>query len=323
MDRRAFCLGGVAICVAPLAVAAQPAGKPTIGVLATTQLTERLEAAIREGLKEHGYVEGRNIAIEWRAADGRLDRAAVLATELAQRRVDVIVAVLSVAVQAAKNATATIPIVMAPAGDPVTSGFVVSLARPGRNVTGVTGIGGELAGKQLEALRQLVPRLTRVALLVNPEADTFSKAFATKAQAVATTSGIKLHVVNVSNAEELDRAFAAMADQRDEGVLVQGPIFIPSFGRIVALGQRYRLPLVSAPREFAEAGGLLAYGANQVDLMRRAMSYVARILRGARPADLPVEQPTKFDLVINVKTAKALGITIPASLLARADQVIQ
>jgi putative ABC transport system substrate-binding protein len=325
MDRRRFLLTALAgALVAPLAAGAEQASRPpTIGVLATARLTKAIQAAIRDGLREYGYVEGRNIAVEWRAAEGRLDRAAALATELAHLKVDIIVALLTPAVQAAKNATTRIPIVMAPAGDPVGSGFVVSLARPGGNVTGVTGIGAELSGKQIEALRQLVPGLTRLALLTNPIGDTFSKSLAAQAQAAAKTTGIRLHLVSVSNADELEPAFTTMASYRDEGVMVQGPIFVPLFERIAQLGLRYRLPMISAPKEFAEAGGLLAYGASQTDLARRAMFYVARILRGARPADLPIEQPTKFELVINLKTAKALGLTIPPSLLARADQVIE
>jgi putative ABC transport system substrate-binding protein len=322
MGRRRFLLTSLAgVVAAPSVVAAQRV--TTIGVLTTTRLTEPLQEAIRDGLRDHGYVEGRNIAIEWRGADSRTDRAAVLAVELVGLRVDVIVAVLTPAAQAAKNATSTIPIVMAPAGDPVASGFAATLARPGRNMTGVTGIGAELSGKQLEALRQFVPRLTRVALLINPVGDAFSKSLTTETQAAAKTSGIAVHVVSVSRAEELDRAFAAMAGHQDEGVIVQGPVFTPSFAQIARLGLRHRLPSVSAPKEFAEAGGLLAYGASQIDLTRRGMFYVARILRGAKPADLPIEQPTKFELVINLKTAKALGLTIPPSLLARADQVIE
>jgi putative ABC transport system substrate-binding protein len=311
------------VLAAPLVGEGQQAAKlPTIGVLAATRLTEALRQAIRDGLREHGYVEGQNVLIEWRAAEGLSDRAAALATELAHLKVDVILALLTSAVHAAKNATSTIPIVMAPAGDPVGSGFVVSLARPGRNITGVTGIAAELSGKQLEALRQLVPRLTRVALLINPNHDTFSKSLTAQTQAAAKTSGIRLHVVSVRRVEELERAFATMAEHQDEGVIVQG-IFTASFGQIAQFGLRHRLPSISAPKEFAEAGGLFAYGASQIELAHRATFYVARILRGAQPADLPVEQPTKFELVINLKTAKALGLTVPPSLLLQADQVIE
>src|SRR6266850_5077100 len=220
ISRRAF-LGGVAFLAAPLRAAGQKAARqPTIGVLSATRLTAAVQGAIRDGLREQGYVEGRNLVIEWRAAEGRTDRAAALAAELARLKVDVIVALLTPAVQAAKNATSTIPIVMAPAGDPVGSGFVVSLARPGRNITGVTGISAELSGKQLEALRQLVPKLTRLALLVNP-ADPFSKSLIEYTQAAAKTVGVEVHVVIARNAEELERAFATMAEHQDEGVLVQ------------------------------------------------------------------------------------------------------
>jgi putative ABC transport system substrate-binding protein len=323
MSRRAFVTGLGAVLAAPFVAEAQQAKRAVIGVLATTQLTDAVQGTIRAGLAEHGYVEGRDVVIEWRSAENRRERLAALATELVELKVQVIVALLTPAVQAAKNATSTIPIVMAPAGDPVASGFVTSLARPGRNVTGVTGIGNQLAAKQVEALRQVVPRLARLALLVNPAGDMFSKTLTAQAQAAAKTSGVTLHVINVLNAEEIKRAFETIVDHHDEGVIVQGPIFIASFEKIAQLGLRYHLPSVSAPKEFAEAGGLLAYGASQIELVRRAMLYVARILRGAKPSDLPVEQPTKFELIINLKTAKALGLTIPPSLLLRADQVIE
>ena len=323
MNRRTFLstLSGGALGV-PLAVGAQP--KPaTIGVLATTQLTEAIQRAVREGLSEQGYVEGRNLVIEWRSAEGYPDRAGPLAVELVRLKVDVVVALLTPAAQAAKDATTTIPIVMAPVGDPIASGFAASLARPERNLTGVTGIGAEIAGKQLEALRQVVPRLTRLALLIHPAGDTFSKTLTAQTQAAAKTSGMSLRVVSVPKAEEMERAFAGMAERRDEGVIVQGPIFTASFRLIAQSGLRHHLPTVSSPKEFAEAGGLLAYGASQVELARRAMFYVARILRGAKPGDLPIEQPTTFELVVNLKTARALGLTVPPSLLARADQVIE
>ena len=321
MNRRAFVTGLGAVLAVPLGAAAQQPSPATIGVLVTTALTEALQRAVREGLEEHGYVDGRNIVIEWRSAESRADRAAALATELVHRKVDVIVTVQTSAAYAAKNATSTIPIVMAPAGDPVGSRLIASLARPGRNITGVTSIADVLAGKQLEALRQVIPGLTRLALLINP-IDTFSKSLTEQTQGAAKTSDVELHVVTVRRTEELEGAFATIAKQQDNGVIVQG-IFNTLFGRIAQFGLRHRLPSISAPKEFAEAGGLLAYGASQIELARRAMFYVARILRGAKPADLPVEQPTKFELVINLKTAKILGLTIPPSLLLRADQVIE
>jgi putative tryptophan/tyrosine transport system substrate-binding protein len=325
MNRRTFLCGlTLGALSGPLAVEAQQAGRePTIGVLATTRLTDAVRQAIRDGLREHGYVEGQNVLIEWRAAEGLSDRAAALATELVGLKVDVIVAFQTPAVQAAKHVTSTIPIVMAPAGDPVGSGLVVSLGRPGRNITGVTSISAELAGKQLEALRQLVPGLRRLALLIIPHSDDpYSKSLTEQTQAAAKTTGIGLHVVSVQKIEEFERAFATMAEHRDEGVIVQG-VFTTSFGRIAQLGLRYHLLSISSTKEFAEAGGLLAYGASRTELARRAAFYVARILKGAKPADLPIEQPTKFELAINLKTAKALGLTIPPSLLARADQVLE
>jgi putative ABC transport system substrate-binding protein len=313
--------GGV--LAAPIGAGAQAARPATIGVLTSGPLTEAIQGAIRDGLRDQGLVEGRDIVIEWRSAEGTADRAAALARELVRVKAHVIVAVLTPAAQAAKNATSTIPIVMAPVGDPIASGLAASLARPGGNLTGVTGIGAEIAGKQLEALRQVVPKLTRLALLIHPVGDTFSKTLAEQTAAAAKRSGVTLHVVSVPNAGELERAFATMAEHRDEGVIVQGPIFVTAFQRIAESGLRHHLPAVSAPREFAEAGGLLAYGANQIELARRAMFHVARILRGAKPGDLPIEQPTKFELVVNLKTARSLGLTVPPSLLARADQVIE
>ena len=323
MDRRRFLLTSLTgALAAPLSAEAQQRAW-TIGALASTSFTEATKRTIRDGLSEYGYVEGRNIVIEWRSAEGRRDRAAELATELAHLKVDIIIAHLSSAVEAAKKATSTIPIVMAPAGDPVAGGLVASLSRPGGNVTGVTGIGAALSGKQVEALRQVNPRLTRLALLINNAlAGSFSKELTAQTEAAAKTNGITVHVVSATTAEELERAFATIAAHQDEGVIVQ-TVFTTSFGRIAQLGLRHRLPMIAAPKEFAETGGLIAYGASQTVLTRRAMSYVARILRGAKPADLPVEEPTQFELVVNLKTAKALGLTIPPSLLARADQVIE
>lgn len=245
MPRRTF-LGTMAgaLLVAPRAVRAQPPARPaTIGVLASSPLTEAVQEALRDGLREQGYVEGRNIVIEWRFAEGRRDRADALAIELARLKVDVIVALLTPAALAAKNATSTIPIVMAPAGDPIASGLVASLARPGGNVTGVTGIGAELAGKQLEALRQVVPRFTRLALLIHPFGDTFSKTLTEQTQAAAKRSGIRLHVVSVPDPEDLERAFATMAAQHDEGRRSDA-----SRGRASATACRRSLPRRSSPK---------------------------------------------------------------------------
>ena len=310
----------IGLLAVPLDGQGQPATRlPTVGVLVTTVFTDDLRQAIREGLREHGYVESQNIAIEWRAAEGRTDRASTLAAELVRLNVDVIAAIQTPAVQAAQRATRTIPIVMAGAGDPVRSGFIASLARPGGNITGVTGIPAELAGKHVGLLRQLLPGLSRLALLTYL-ADSFSISLTEQTQAAAKTSGIAVHVVSVRNVEELDRAFATMAEQRDEAVIVQ-PIFTSSAGRIAQLGLRYRLPTISTQKEFVEAGGLLAYGASQLDLARRGMFHVARVLRGAKAGDLPVEQPTNFHLLINLKTARALDLALPPSLLLQADQV--
>jgi putative ABC transport system substrate-binding protein len=307
-----------------LAAQAQPPAKmPRIGVLTFAPLTEDVRQAIGAGLQEHGYVEGQNILIEWRTAEGRSDRAAARAADLVRLKVDVIVAIPTPSVQAAKNATSTIPIVMAPAGDPVGTGLVTSLARPGGNITGITGTSAELAGKQLEMLRQVVPGLARLAVLIHSiDNDTFAKSLVEQTEAAAKTTGIRLQVVSVRELDELDRAFATMTKGRVEGVIVQG-LFTASFGRIAQLCLRSRLPSVSSQSGFADAGGLLVYGARQSAMQRRAGYYVARILKGAKPSDLPVEQASTFDLVVNLKTARALGLTIPGSLLQRADQVIE
>ncbi|MBI4203724.1 MAG: ABC transporter substrate-binding protein [Betaproteobacteria bacterium] len=302
--------------------AQQKAGKvPRIGVLAFTQMTAALQEAFRQGLRDHGYVEERNVFVEWRAAEGRTDRAKALAVELVGLKVDILVAIFTPAVQAAKDATSTIPIVMAPAGAPVATGFVASLARPAGNITGITGLGAELQGKQIQLLRELIPGLTRVGLLINA-ADPFAKSFVDEAQAAAKRTGVQLHVVDVRRPQEIDAAFAAMTNQRAGAVIVQG-VLTASAWQAGDLAVRHRLPSLSNLKQFAESGGLMSYGANFTDIYRRAASYVDRILKGAKPGDLPVEQPTRFEFVINIKTAKALGLTIPQSLLLRADQLIE
>lgn len=311
------------LLVAPLVTEAQQkAGKvPRIGVLSFTQMTAALQEAFRQGLRDHGYIEERNVFVEWRAAEGRTDRAKALAVELVGLKVDIIVAIFTPAVQAAKDATSTIPIVMAPAGAPVATGFVASLARPGGNITGITGLGAELQGKQIQLLRELIPGLTRVGLLINA-ADPFAKPFLDEAQVAAKRTGVQLHVVDVRRPQEIDAAFAAMTNQRAGAVIVQGVLTAPAW-QAGDLAVRHRLPSLSNQKQFPESGGLMSYGASFTDIYRRAASYVDRILKGAKPGDLPVEQPTRFELVINLRTAKALGLTIAPSLLLRADQVIE
>jgi putative tryptophan/tyrosine transport system substrate-binding protein len=324
MNRRRFLLTSLAgALAAPLTAEAQQAGKlPTIGVLASSRLTESLQGQIRDGLKEHGYVEGRNIVIEWRAAEDRNDRAAALATELARLRVDVIVAHLTPVVQAAKKATSTIPIVMAFVIDPVGSGFVRSLAHPEGNITGTSIMAPDLVGKQLELLKQVVPTASRVALLSNP-AKAGSAPQLQAAEMAARALGAASTLGGAKSRRDRpglrgDDERACRCASRFAGPGPRGPARKDRRSH-----SKNRLPAVYGVRLHTEAGGLMSYGANSRDMLRRVASYVDRILTGARPADLPIEQPSKFELVINLKTAKALGLTIPPSLLARADQVIQ
>jgi len=324
LDRRTF-IGGVVcgLLAAPLvAEAQQQAGKlPRIGVLTSGPMTAVLQEAFRQGLRDHGYVEGQNILVEWRAAEGGSDRANVLAVELVGLKVDVIVAIFTPAVRAAKDATSTIPIVMAPAGAPVVTGFVASLARPVGNITGLTGLDAELQGKRIELLRELIPGLTRVGLLINA-ADPFAKPFVDETQVAAKRTGVQIHIEDVRRPQEIDAAFAAMSKQRAGAVIVQG-VLTASAWQAGDLAVQHRLPSLSVTKQFVESGGLMSYSASLTDICRRAVSYVDRILKGAKPGDLAVEQPTRFELVINLRTAKALGLTIPQSLLLRADEVIQ
>ena len=311
------------LLAAPLTAEAQEqAGKvPRIGVLTSTLMTAVLQDAFRQGLRDHGYVEGRNILVEWRAAEGRTDRAKALAVELVRLKVNVIVAIFTPAVQAAKDATSTIPIVMAPAGAPVATGLVASLARPGGNITGIAGLDAELQGKRIELLRELIPGLTRVGLLIN-STDPFAKPFVDEAEAAAKRTGVQIHIVDVRRPQELEAAFAAMTKQRAGAVIVQG-ILTTSDWQAGDQAVRHRIPSLSVTKQFVESGGLLSYAASFTDTYRRAASYVDRIMKGAQPGELAVEQPTRFELVINLKTAKALGLTVPPSLLLQADEVIQ
>jgi len=310
----------VLFVAALVAEAQQHAGKvPRVGVLTFTEMTPALQEAFRHGLRDHGYVEGQNILVEWRAAEGQPNRARALALELVQLKVDIIVANLTPAVQAAKDATSTIPIVMASAGDPVGTGFVASLARPGGNITGMTGISAELSGKRIELLRELIPGLTRVGLMVNAS-NPFAKSLVGETQVAAKKAGIQLNVVDVRRPQDVDAAFSGLTKQHVGAVIVDGAL---TAWQAAELAARHRLPSVSNQRQFVESGGLMFHGARFADVHRRAASYVDRILKGAKPGDLPVEQPTRFELVINLRTAKALGLTVAPSLLLRADQVIE
>src|SRR2546422_5878287 len=330
ISRRAF-IGDLAggLLAAPLAaVTAQPPEKVRrVGYLnpgsSSDPLRQRRLEAFRQGLRELGYVEGQNIAIESRWAEGKYDRYPALAADLVRLKVDVIVAQGGAATQAAQQATRTIPIVMSLVLDPVGIGLVPSLARPGGNVTGTSFMGPDLVGKQLQLLKEVVPKVSRVALLRNP-ANPASAPGLREAEATARALGVRLQALEARNPQEIDSAFAAMTRERAGALVIfPDPIFGNQRRQIAELAAKRRLPAIHGGLpEYAEAGGLMVYGPNELDLNRRAAIYVDKLLKGAKPADLPVEQPTKFELVINLRTAKAIGLTIPPSLLQRADQII-
>jgi len=294
---------------------------PRVGVLLFVPMTPAAQEAFRDGLRDHGYVEGQTIVVDWRSATGSLDRANAVAAELVGLNVNVIVAEFTPAIQAAKKATQTIPIVMASAGDPVGAGLVASLARPGGNVTGFSNMAAELSGKRFELLHELVPGLMRVGLLIHGD-DPLDKTFVEQTRAAATNAGIQLSVVRVPHPDNLDAAFGALMKARAGAVIVPANLPVP-MARTAQTALRHRLPSISLVNQFPEAGGLLSYGASRVYILRRTAGYVDKILKGAKPGDMPVERPTRFELVINLKTAKALGLTIPPSLLLRADHVIE
>ncbi len=312
------------VLVAPLAAHAQQPGKVyRIGLLSPTSRGFGVEA-FREGLQVLGYVEGHNTVIEHRSAEGRFDRLPELAAELVRLRVDVIVAVVTQASLAAKNATKTIPIVMLAVGDPVGAGLVASLARPGGNITGTSNQNVELTGKSLELLKNTIPKLRVVAVLWNPANPVYQAQIVKATEAAARVLGIQLRMFAARDATEIDRAFAAMTTERAEALtVIVDPAFDAHLTRIAALAANGHLPSIGGFGKYAGAGGLMAYTANFSEQARRTAVYVDKILRGAKPADLPVEQPTRFELLINLKTAKALGLTIPPAVLARADQVIE
>ncbi len=316
------------LLLAPLAARGQQAGKVfRIGILGTSPPTtpevSRNYEAFFQGLRELGYVEGQNIIVERRYSEGRQELLPDLAAELVRLKVDVIVAAGTPTPVAAKRATATIPIVMTNTSDPVALGLVTTLARPGGNVTGLSIQTVELVGKQLELLKQVVPKASRIAFLTNPS-NPGSALQLREAQTAARSLGVQLQVLEARRPDDLDRAFAAMTRERARAVLVPGdPVFFLYRTQISELAMKSRLPAMFALREHGEAGGRMAYGPSLRDNFRRAATYVDKILKGAKPGDLPVEQPTKFELVVNLKTAKALGLTIPQSILIRADEVIQ
>jgi len=318
-------LGGL---FSPLAVRAQQAAKvPRIGYLAGDRAASpHLIEAFRQGLRDLGYVEGSNVLIEYRDAEGKFERLPALAAELVALKVDVIVAGGTPLILAAKQATRTLPIVFAAASDPVTDGLVTSLARPGGNVTGFSNIAPDLVGKRLELLKQAVPGVNRVAILWQPggTGERTEQDMRKGAEAAARALGVRLQFLEARGPADFDRAFSDMTRER-AGALTSlgGSMFFSERRRLVDLAAKNRLPALYQQREFVDAGGLMAYGANLADNFRRAATYVDKILKGTKPGDLPIEQPTKFELVINTKTAKALGLTIPPSLLQRADHVIQ
>jgi putative ABC transport system substrate-binding protein len=310
------------------AVEAQQARRlPVIGFLSAAPLPTikaRVEA-FRHGLRDLGYLEQQNVVVEWRSAEGQLDRLPALATEFVRLKADIIVAAGGEPpALAAKQATQAIPVVMVNVGDPVGTGLVSSLGRPGGNITGLsTTAGPEIYGKQLALLKETLPSVSRVAFLSNP-GNSFSGLAENEAKAAARILGITLHTVEARNPDQLERAFAEMANARAGALLVvQDPVFFGHRGRLADLAIRNRLPTMYGILEHVEAGGFMAYASNRLDLFRRAAGYVDRILKGAKPGDLPIEQPTKFDLIINLKTAKTLRLTIPPSVLTRADEVIQ
>ena len=330
MERRTFMAmltGG--LLASPLAAEAQQAVKiARIGFLTPNMAASppHVREAFLQGLRDLGYVEGRNVVIEYRDAEGKSERFPALAAELVALKVDVIVAPGTPAALAAKQATRTLPIVFPIAGDPVTSGLVTSLARPGGNVTGLSILDPDLVGKCLEQLKQAVPGVSGVAVLWQPGGlgERTDKDMLKGAEVAARALGVRLQFVEARGPADFDRAFSEMTRARAGALTVlPSTMFLHERRRLVDLAARNRLPAVYPWREAVDAGGLMAYGANIADLFRRAATYVDKILKGAKPADLPVEQPTKFELVINLKTAKALGLTIPQSVLGRADQVIE
>ena len=321
MNRRAFLYGATSsIVVLLFSAGAQQAGRlPRVGLLANVR-SPAIEAFL-EGLRQSGYVEGQNIRVEWRLAEGRFDRLPDLAAELVGLNVDVILAPGPPYVTAARKATTTIPIVFALVPDPVAMGLVASLARPGGNLTGLTNSEVEMQGKRVELLKELVPTLVRVAVLTNPGVD---DRHAAVEQATASL-GIQREVVTVARPDEIDHAFELMKGKGIGAVveLPRSPLFFAHRQRIADLALQSRLPAACYSKEYVEAGCLLYYGVSVQDVLRRSAQYVDKILKGVKPADLPVEQPAKFELVINLKTARALGLTIPPSLLLRADKVIE
>ena len=325
MKRRDFILAfaGAAATAAPFAAHAQQA-MPVIGLLSGTDRGDRPAAAIREGLKEFGYVEGHNLAIEYRWADGQFERLPDLAADLVRRTVSAIIAIQSArSPLAAKEATKTIPVVFSIGGDPVRLGLVASMRQPGGNVTGASFLVNPLGAKRLELLRELMPKAIKIGLLVNPK-NPSANPETKDLQAAAGTFGQQIHIQYAGSESELDTAFANFATQRVDAVtFAADAVFNRHRDQLIALAARHRLPTMYFLRDFADAGGLMSYSGSPSDAYRLAGRYAGRILKGEKPANLPVQQSTKLELVINLKAAKALGLEFPATLLARADQVVE
>jgi|GraSoiStandDraft_10_1057309.scaffolds.fasta_scaffold161407_2 putative ABC transport system substrate-binding protein len=317
-------IGGAAAW--PLTGHAQQATTPVIGYLSSfpADINPKFTQAFQQGLNDSGFVEGRNVTIEYRwDEEGRYDRLPMMAADLVGRRVAVLFASPIPAALAAKAATATIPIVFAIGSDPVETGLVISLNRPGGNVTGATFLSVELGAKRLELLRDLVPKIASIGLLVNPNNPNAAPQ-AKDMQAATTALGLQLNILSAGSQSDFDNAFATLVRQRTDALVVSAdPFFISHRDQLVALAMRHSMPAIYYAREFAAAGGLISYASSFADSFREAAIYVGRILKGDKPADLPVMQPTKYELVINLKTAKALGLQIPPTLLARADEVIE
>jgi putative ABC transport system substrate-binding protein len=330
MSRRSFCGTLAGVLVAPgivLALDAQQTTRvPKIGFLATTtkEPFTHLLAAFRESLRTLGYIEGKTVLFELRAAEGAVERLPELAQELVALKPDVIVATNDVTIASLRRHTQTIPIVMVLSSDPAGAGFVASLARPGGNVTGLSTLSPETSGKRLELLRELIPGLSRVALLWNPDSRGNLLDYK-ETETAARSLRMELQSVELSRGEDLDRAFSAVTKGAAQALIVPAgnPVTVTRRDQVASFAQQSRLPSLYGAREYVDAGGLMSYGPNLADLYRRAAIFVDKILKGAKPADLAVEQPTKFELVINLRTAKALGLTIPPSLLRRADDVIR
>jgi putative tryptophan/tyrosine transport system substrate-binding protein len=326
MRRREFItlLGGAAGW--PLLARAQQPAMPVIGFLnsESPDLFAYLVRAFRQGLSETGYVEGSNVAIEYRWADGQYDRLPALVADLIRRQVTVIAANSPAPVMAAKAATLTIPIVFATGYDPVAAGLVASLARPGGNLTGVTTLTAEVGPKRVELLHEVMPAATSIALLVNPAAGSLGETITTDLQSAARKRGLQFHVLHANTVRDFDTVFATLAQLRVGGLVIgSDPFFNSQSEQLAALAIRHAMPAIYQYREFAAAGGLMSYGGSLTDMYRQVGVHTGRILKGEQPADLPVQQTTKVELIINLRTAKALGLTMPLTLLGRADEVIE